>query len=52
MENLIVNILVAIVVSAISNKILAAYTFRVIDGYVKDIVEIAKQSIRNAHFSK
>ncbi|MBO5208515.1 MAG: hypothetical protein J6B68_04130 [Lachnospiraceae bacterium] len=49
---MVINIIVAILVSAISNKILAAYTFKVIDGYVKDVVETAKESIRNAYSGK
>lgn len=43
---------ISILVSVISNKILAARTFSVIDGYVKDMIVIAKKSIRDAYSGK
>ena len=45
-------VLIAAVVSAIVSKIIAVHTFNVIDDYVKDVVDMAKESIRNAHFNK
>lgn len=42
-------VLVSLCVSVIANKILAVYTFKVIDGYVKDLFEITKKSIRDAY---
>lgn len=42
-------IAVCIVVTVITNRILAIRTFKVIDGYVKDLFETTKESIRNAY---
>lgn len=49
MNNMIACILVSLFVSVIANKILAIYTFKVIDGHVKDLFEITKKSIRDAY---
>ena len=40
-------VITSVIVSAIYNKIAAAHTFKVIDGYVRDVVELAKQLIRD-----
>ena len=48
MENVIISAVTAFVVSAIYNKVSAAHTFEKIDGYVRDVIELAKQSIRDA----
>ena len=54
------EILVAVVVSAVVSstmtmiltKAIAAYHFKVIDGYVKDVVEMAKEQIRKAYVNR
>lgn len=47
---------ICIVVTVITNRILAIHTFKVIDGYITDtcneIIKIVKESIRNAYLSK
>lgn len=48
-ETILVSVVASTVVSVICCKISAAHTFNVIDGYVKDMIELAKKSIRNAH---
>lgn len=40
---------ICIVVTVITNRILAIRTFKVIDGYVKDLFETTKESLRNAY---
>lgn len=52
MGDKLICIAICIVVTVIINRILAIHTFKVIDGYVKDLFEITKESIRNAHLSK
>ncbi len=52
MKDIAVAALTAIVASAVYCKISAAYTFKVIDGYVKEMIDMAKDSIRNAHLDK
>lgn len=52
MSDKLVCVLIALAVSIVANRILAIYTFKVIDGYVKDLFEIAKESIRNAYTNK
>ena len=42
----------AFVVSVVCCRISASITFRIIDRYVKDIVNMAMESIRNANFGK
>lgn len=51
-ESFWISIVVSIAVSIASNKILAAHTFNVIDDYVKDLIEVAKKSIRDAYSDK
>lgn len=46
------TVLISVVVSAIVSKIVAAYQFEVIDGYVKDMIEMAKREIANAYFNR
>lgn len=48
----LICIAVCIVVTVIMNRILAIHTFKVIDGYVKDLFKITKESIRNAYGRK
>lgn len=43
---------IAMIISLVCNKISAAYTFKVIDGYVKNMIELAKKSIRDAYSDK
>ena len=49
-------VILAIVLSAISSamvaKVIAAYHFKVIDSYVKDMIELAKEEIRKAYVSR
>lgn len=49
---ILTSAIVAIIVSAIYCKISAANTFSVIDGYVKDMIELAKKSIGDAYLNK
>ena len=56
MKEILLTVLVSSVVSSVMTLILArkiaAYHFKVIDGYVKDMVEIAKEQIRLAYVSR
>lgn len=52
MDDKLACALIALVVSIVTNKILAIHTFKIIDGYVKGLFEITKESIRNAYSSK
>lgn len=56
MKEILVAVLVSAVVSStmtfILTKAIAAYHFKVIDGYVKDMVEIAKEQIRKAYINR
>lgn len=52
MENIIVSAVTAIIVSIIYCKIAAVHTFKVIDGYVKSLIEMAKESIRDTRLYK
>lgn len=52
MADKLICIAICIVVTVITNRILAIHTFKVIDGYAKDLFEITKESIRNAYLSK
>ena len=44
--------IIAVVVSVVCNTILAVHTFNVIDGYVKELIEMAKNSIRDAYLNE
>lgn len=48
----LVCIAICLAVTIIANSILAIHTFKVIDGYVNDLFEITKESIRNAYLNK
>lgn len=56
MKEILACMAVSLVVTVVTNKILAVYTFNVIDGYVTDvcdeILKITKESIRNAYLRK
>lgn len=56
MKEMLVVVLVSATVSSaitlILTKAIAAYHFKVIDGYVKDMVEIAKEQIRKAYVNR
>lgn len=52
MADIVVTVIVALAVSVVSCKISAAHTFNVIDGYVKEVIELAKKSIRDAYIDK
>lgn len=41
--------LLSVVVSAIVAKAIAAYHFKVIDSYVKDMIDLAKKHIEEAY---
>lgn len=40
-------VVISLLVSVVYNKIEAAKTFEIIDAYVRDVIELAKQSIRD-----
>lgn len=52
MKEMTVCIVVSLMVTVITNKILAVHTFKVIDGYVNDLFEITKKSIMDAYLHK
>lgn len=56
MKGILVAVLVSAVVSStmtlILTKAIADYHFKVIDGYVKDMVEIAKEQIRKSYVNR
>lgn len=52
MDYKLISALIALGVSIIANKLLAIHTFKVIDGYVKELFEISKKSIRDAYFGE
>ncbi|MBD5504120.1 MAG: hypothetical protein HDR09_20225 [Lachnospiraceae bacterium] len=43
---------VSLVVTVVTNRILAIHTFKIIDGHVNELFEITKESIRNAYLGK
>lgn len=43
---------VSAVVSVIVTKIIAAHYFNVVDSYVKDLIELAKQYMEDAYISQ
>lgn len=45
-------IVVSAIVSAVVAKAIAAYHFKVIDSYVKDLIETAKKEITQAYISR
>ncbi len=49
MDYKLASALIALGVSIIANKLLAIQTLKVIDGYVKELFEISKKSIRDAY---
>lgn len=52
LDEKVASAMIAFGVSVVANKILAIHTFKVIDGYVKGLLEITKESIRNAYSGK
>ena len=52
MENIVISAVTALTVSFIYCKISAGHTFKVIDGYVKDLIDMAKKLIRDAYVNK
>lgn len=52
MKELVVCVAICTLVTVIVNRILAIHTFKVIDGYVKELFEITKESIRDAYSGK
>ena len=50
--NIIIAAATAFIVSVVCCRISALMTFRAIDKYVADIIEMAKESIRNAYSDK
>lgn len=52
MSDKLVCVLIALAVSIVANRVLAIHTFKVIDGYVKDLFEITKESIMDAYSNK
>lgn len=51
-KEILVCVFICILVTIITNRILAIHTFKVIDGYVKELFEITKESIRDAYSDK
>lgn len=51
-KEILACIAVSLVVTVITNKILAVHTFNVIDGYVNNLLEMTKETIRNAYLRK
>lgn len=47
MDYVVVSAITALVVSAVYNKISAVHTFNVVDGYVREVIEMVKGLIRN-----
>lgn len=47
-----ISTVVSIATSLIVGKMVAAHTFLVIDGYVKNIVDMTKKLIRDAYLNK
>lgn len=52
MKTVIIAAATSLVVSAVYNKISAVHTFNVIDGYVKNIIYMTKELIRNAYIGE
>lgn len=52
LNEIIIPMIVSLVVTVICNRLLAIYTFKVIDTYIKELFESTKKSIRNAYSSK
>lgn len=52
MKEIILPAVVALIVSAVYCKVSAVYTFRVIDDYVKNVIMMAKKSIRDAYLKE
>ena len=51
-KEILVRVFICILVTIITNRIVAIHTFKVIDGYVKELFEITKESIRDAYSDK
>lgn len=49
MKEILVPAIVSLFVSAVYCRISADWTFKIIDDYVKDVVETAKKSIRDMY---
>lgn len=52
MKTIIVAAVTSTIVSVICCNISAKVTFNIIDKYVAEMVDLAKESIRNAYFNK
>ena len=56
MKEILVAVLVSAMISStmtlILTKAIAAYHFKVIDSYVKDMIEVAKEQIRLAYINQ
>ena len=52
MKYVVVSVLLSVAASVVVTKIIAAYHFRVIDSYLKDLIEEAKKQIRKAATSR
>lgn len=52
METILVSVITSALITTIICKILAVYTFEVIDDYVKNMIDVAKKLVRDAHFDK
>lgn len=52
MKYILVSCVCSIIVSVITNRIIALHYMKVIDGYVKDIMEMIKELIRTTYFKE
>ena len=50
--DIVLMILISICTSIICNRILAIHTFRVIDGYVKELIGMVEKLIRDTYVDK
>lgn len=49
---ILVSCMCSIIISVITNRIIAFHYIKVIDGYVKDIMEMIKDLIRTTYFKE
>ena len=51
-SEIVVIVLISICTSIICNRILAIHTFKVIDGYVNELIDMEKKLIRDTYMDK
>lgn len=52
MEYILIGTVLSIIVSVISNKIIAAYYMKIIDSYTKDIIVLIKELVRGTNLQE